>query len=113
MINHSNKCIHIHISKCAGSTIENAFGLTQQRVNKPDFNSLFGWSEKHKLFLHHATPQELFDNNLIDEETWNKYFKFIIVRNPWESAYSDYFWFLRQQKVYDSFKNFLLKNRSL
>lgn len=109
MINHKHKCIFIHISKCAGTSIENAFGLLKQPVNKPDYTNLYGWCEKNKIFLQHATPQELLDLKLLKRETWDTYYKFIIIRDPWDRAYSDYVWMLKQIKSFDSFKRFLKK----
>lgn len=107
MINHEHKIIFIHISKCAGTSIENAFGLLNQRVNIADYNNLYGWSDVDKLFLQHATPQQLFDLGYLNEQIWDSYYKFIIVRNPWDRLYSDYVWMLKQIKGYGSFRQFI------
>ncbi len=109
MINHKYKCIFIHISKCAGTSVENAFGLLEKRINKAHYDDLYGWCEHQKIFLHHATPQELFDFGFIDETVWNTYYKFIIIRDPWDRAYSDYIWMLKQIKGVSSFEDFLKK----
>ena len=36
-----------------------------------------------------------------------KYFKFIIVRNPWDRLMSDYFWISKNQDIQDTFSNFI------
>lgn len=109
MISHEHKCIFIHISKCAGSSIETAFGININDNTEKNNKNLFGWSEEHKLFLQHATPQQLLNLNLINKSIWNSYYKFIIVRNPWDRAFSDYTWVCREQKIRDSFFNFIHK----
>ncbi|WP_407557018.1 sulfotransferase family 2 domain-containing protein [Winogradskyella sp. 4-2091] len=107
MINHEHKIIYIHISKCAGTSVENAFGLLNQRVNIADYEHLYGWSDKDELFLQHATPQQLFDLGYLTKGVWESYYKFIIIRNPWDRLYSDYVWMLKQIKGYGSFSQFI------
>ncbi|MDT0686864.1 sulfotransferase family 2 domain-containing protein [Autumnicola psychrophila] len=109
MISHKHKCIFIHISKCAGSSVETAFGIDIMDNTEKNNVNLFGWNQEHKLFLQHATPQQLLNYNFIDRNTWDSYYKFIIVRNPWDRAFSDYTWLCREQKIQDSFFNFLHK----
>ena len=87
MISHKHKVIFIHIPKCAGSS--------------------FGWDNKNKLYLQHATPQELLDFNLITQEQWNSYYKFIIVRNTWDKVMSDFFWFKATKKFKGSLYDYL------
>ncbi|MEQ9426104.1 MAG: sulfotransferase family 2 domain-containing protein, partial [Cyclobacteriaceae bacterium] len=108
MISHKHKAIFIHIPKCAGTSVEKLLGVGYNE-NSPDRCSLYGWDSEKQLHLHHATAEQLLDFGLIDEETWNSYFKFTFVRNPWDRAYSDYFWMMHDQRVKDSFDQFLLK----
>jgi hypothetical protein len=87
--------------------VENAFGYY---INTPGaLDAHLGWDEVNKLYRQHATPQQLFDLNLVTSEQWNNYYKFIIIRNSWSKLLSDYFWISRVNKIDDSFKNFLLK----
>ena len=107
MICHKHKCIFIHISKCAGTSVERAFGYY---INTPvALAAHLGWDEEHNLYRQHATPQQLFDLNLINETHWDEYYKFIIYRNTWSKLYSDYNWVSKATNIYDTFENFLLK----
>ena len=106
MISHKHKVIFIHIPKCAGSSIETAFGINVND-NKLDKENLFGWDNKNKLYLQHATPQELIDLNLITQEQWDSYYKFIIVRNTWDKVMSDFFWFKATKNFKGNLRDYL------
>jgi hypothetical protein len=108
MISHEHKCIFIHISKCAGSSIEHGFGINLNDNTENNNKNLFGWNSKHEIFLQHATPQQLLDNKFITQEIWDTYYKFIIVRNPYSRAKSDFLWLEGDSGIKDSFSNFLL-----
>ncbi len=109
MISHKHKCIFIHITKCAGSSIESAFGINLRDSNGQT-SKLFGWDWNNKLNLQYATPQELLDNNLITREQFDSYYKFIIIRNPWGRMVSSYNYILSDHvKFKDTFYNFLGK----
>ena len=109
MISNRHKCIFIHISKCAGSSIESAFGIDISNISTSNNKNLFGWNDEHKLYLQHATPQQLLDHGFVSKKIWNTYYKFVIIRNPWERAVSDYIWMMNAIRKTDSFKNYLLK----
>ena len=110
MISHQYNCIFIHISKCAGSSIESAFGIDISDISSSNNENLYGWNDEHKLFLQHGTPQQLLDFGFINKKIWDTYYKFVIIRNPWERAVSDYIWMIHAIKKVDSFKNFLLRD---
>lgn len=107
MISHKYKCIFIHIAKCAGTSIEHAFGIDVNNHFAEENDFLYGWDKSNKLWLQHATPQQLLDKNLISAEQWNSYYKFIVYRNSWDRAYSDYNWMKEVRNVHDTFINFL------
>lgn len=113
MIDHKNKIIFIHIPKCAGSSVEYFFDVKPFDWERPNYTKLTGWCDKRKIHLHHATPKELLETELIDETTWHSYKKFTIVRNPWSRAYSDFIWLNRFNIFNCSFKDFLLKKGKL
>lgn len=66
------KSIFIHIPKCAGTSVARA--LYRRRVGNKDGNHMTaGWYQL-----------------TFDEETYNRYFKFTFVRNPWDRLVSAY-----------------------
>ncbi len=110
MIFHKYKCIFIHIPKCAGTSITNFFAPDiRLSTREPNYDIHYGWCPKRRIHLQHATVKQIIETELISKEIWESYFKFTFVRNPWDRAYSDYLWMLKELKVNDSFMNFLLK----
>jgi hypothetical protein len=67
MINHQLRCICVHIPKTAGNSVNRAFGM--------------GW-QNHKDLRRYAAE--------LPAATLEGYFKFAIVRNPWERMLSDF-----------------------
>lgn len=69
MIHHQHKCIFVHITKTAGSSITKALG---KHDNENPHRNIFKYREQ------------------IEENIFNKYFKFAVVRNPWDRMVSEY-----------------------
>ena len=67
MINHQYCCIFVHIPKTAGKSINRFFRI--------------GW-QKHKDLSRYAEE--------LQPQLFSSYFKFAIVRNPWDRILSDY-----------------------
>lgn len=67
MLNHRYRCIYVHIPKTGGNSVNRAFGLE--------------W-EDHKDLRRYAAE--------LPAETFARYLKFAIVRNPWDRLLSDY-----------------------
>ena len=110
MICDEYQCIFVHIPKTAGQSIEHFFldlvGLS--------------WDSRSPLLLRsntdpnlgpeklgHLTASEYVDFHYLSQETFNDYYKFSFVRNPWERLVSEYF-FHRYNRRF-SFKDFVLK----
>jgi hypothetical protein len=74
-----HKCIFIHIPKSAGSSINYALGLKKEPTSKKD----------KMMWKHHATALST-KKNYASKEQWNNYFKFAIVRNPFDRIVSSY-----------------------
>jgi hypothetical protein len=108
MISHKYKCIFIHIPKTAGTSIESAFGHLDGHTGRegqdhrsirmiaPRLNTgIFYSIENFRIFItslrygfwEHKNP-----NNAItvSRDQYNSYFKFSVVRDPWDRAYSSY-----------------------
>ncbi len=95
MISHLHKCIFVHIPKCGGTSIENVIWPEPRKTEElwmgftgPYHNKYQTGGLQH-LFATHI--REEFGERIFDE-----YFKFTIVRNPWEKAVSQYF-YMRQR----------------
>jgi hypothetical protein len=108
MISHKYKCIFIHIPKTAGTSIESALGHLDGhqgrggqdhrsiRIIAPKLNpGIFYSIENFRIFIaslrygfwEHKNP----NNTLtVSRDQYNNYFKFTIVRDPWDRAYSCY-----------------------
>jgi hypothetical protein len=67
MVCHEKKCIFVHIPKTAGNSINRVFGVS--------------WEDHKDLQRYHDE---------LPRETFESYFKFAVVRNPWDRLLSDY-----------------------
>lgn len=67
MLSHRFHCIYIHIPKTGGNSVNRVFGIEWQ-----DHKDLRRYAEE------------------LEPETFGRYYKFAIVRNPWERILSDY-----------------------
>lgn len=107
MISEKHQCIFIHIPKTAGSSVEKKLGLfdelawgVQDHSTIKDIQPLSFSAASNIL----RSPQEgysrkdllkeyLFGSNSgkrVSKETFDSYYKFAIVRNPWRRVYSWY-----------------------
>lgn len=110
MIFHKYKLIFVHIPKSAGSSINRFYADGLKFDWKvPNYEFLYGWCPKRNIHLQHATSNQLLELGLIDERTWNEYFKFTIVRNPWDRSYSDYHWIKKDTGIRGKFEEYIFK----
>jgi hypothetical protein len=79
MINHTLRCLYVHIPKTAGNSINRVFGLS--------------W-ENHKDLQRYAAE--------LPPDVLGSYFKFAIVRNPWDRLFSDYNYQRKKSRARDS-----------
>jgi hypothetical protein len=93
MISDTFRCIFVHVPKTGGQSIEKAFLQLHQLT----------WQTRAELLLRpnpdpsrgpqqlaHLTAAEYLSHRYIDRETFENYFKFAFVRNPWERLLSEY-----------------------
>ena len=95
MINREHKIIFVHIPKTGGTSVEKLFD-----------DSFYGWDEKRSLWKQHCSIYQMQSVYGIDIRS---YYKFAIVRNPWDRAVSDYKWWTRPSSPFFNF----LKNTTL
>ena len=82
MVNHKYKCIFVHIPRTSGTSIESEFGFDMDfKDGKKSINPYLP-SDSDK----HLKASEIF--NSISKDLWGDYFKFTIVRNPWDRVIS-------------------------
>ena len=78
----NKKCIFIHIPKTAGTSIE-------QFLKDKGLNDIMFHGVHNNRSLHHLTAIELKQNIPI---MFKEYYKFSIVRNPYDRLLSEYYW---------------------
>ena len=94
MISFLHKTIFIHIPKCAGQSVEETFlndiGLDwyKHRHLLGCFKKPSTWSNSFPDRLAHLTAYEYFDLDFINKETFFKFYKFSIVRDPFDRVVS-------------------------
>ena len=94
---HKNRFIFFHIPKCAGTSIATHLGIK----GKDSLTGLVSQGDK-QITLHHLTPTDLKRFGFVDDEIIESYFKFTIVRDPFDRMVSDYLW----QQRFDGHKLF-------
>ena len=111
LVSHVNKFIYIKPLKAAGSSVEawfQKFCLSEEdrkkldqsvwdacRDDRGDFqnkNGIIGGrlSGSSRKFPPHSRPREI--KNIIGKEKFDEYFKFSVVRNPWDRMVSMFWW---------------------
>jgi len=85
MINHEHKFIFIHVPRTSGSSIELQFGYNDL---DPRRSAARGCKHAGNLHQKHWTLKQWKQH--LDASTFEGYFKFTIVRNPWDRMISKY-----------------------
>ncbi len=82
VICHNKRCIFIHIPKTAGTSIEQF--LTEKGKNQLIFHGV-----KDGRSMHHYTAFDIKHNMPF---VFQKYYKFSVIRNPYDRLLSEYYW---------------------
>lgn len=111
LISHRHKFIFTKTVKTAGTSVESYFerycmpeGEWREEHQRDSYESEFGVigyrgkisGEKPKWY-HHMPASEI--RTLVGDEIWNSYFKFTVIRNPWDKAISAYYHFGEDYKM--------------
>lgn len=111
MIFHKDKIIFFHPGKTGGTSIEVA--LTKRNLEKEfgqlnshnaDYNIMYGFCKKHKIFLHHADIRFYTTNNI---DIPKDYLKITSIRRPYDKVLSAYFYNGWDKKY--TFHDFIVK----
>lgn len=93
-ISHSLQAIFVHIPKTAGTSVEAALGMHGDKTDigiRPYFNQRADHEHLYGGNLQHMTAARL-RTVLQDDVRFERYFKFAVVRNPWERLVSTCAW---------------------
>ena len=93
-VSHPHRAIFVHIPKTAGTSIEAVLGMHGGRHDigvVPYFNQVTDYEHLYGGPLQHMSAQSI-RAVLNDEALFRSYFKFAIVRNPWDRLVSALAW---------------------
>ena len=93
-ISHPLKAIFVHIPKTGGTSVEAALGMHGDKTDigvTPYYNQSVDREHLYGQDLQHMTAGQL-RHFLDDAAIFEQYFKFAIVRNPWERIVSTFAW---------------------
>jgi len=109
MISHHHKYIFVHIPKTGGTSIERTLQRNEPESKNSD-QLLLGKNDDPASGppeLMHLKAQQYFKLNHLDENIYDDYFKFAIVRNPWDRVASFYKYFNYCRRF--NFKTYVMK----
>jgi len=93
MISHQHSAIFIHVPKVAGQSVEHMF-LSQLGLGWEDRSALLlrrkSTTEKGPERLAHLTAQQYVGLGYIDQQKFDAYYKFSLVRDPYQRSLSCY-----------------------
>jgi len=104
MISHIHRCIFVHIPKTGGTSIENLI-WSGPAANRSESDLWMGFVDKYHNKYQTGGLQHLFATHIrteVGEPVFSRYFKFSVVRNPWDRAVSQF--------VYTKTKHPMLQN---
>lgn len=110
LVSHRKKFIFTKTVKTAGTSVESYFekycmpegewvesGPREEYVSETGIIGYRGAKKPGKTWQGHMSAQRIRD--LIGPETWQDYFKFTVVRNPFDKLVSGYYLFVRQKVI--------------
>lgn len=109
MISHKHKCIFIHIPKTAGTSVEDViWPLNEERTESNlwmGFINTYG-NKYQSGGLQHLKALQIEEE--VGAKIFNDYYKFSIVRNPWDRCVSQFEYIKQKRK---DLRNYLGLNR--
>ena len=119
IISHSRKFIFIKSEKTAGTSVEAVLSehcrgndivvpindFRHNRNEKGEFiHRSMNADEEYRKIGQHVDANTI--RRKVSAEVWNDYYKFSIIRNPWDRTISDFFWKRRQDPAIKPRKRF-------
>jgi hypothetical protein len=95
MISHARRCIFAHIPRCGGTSIEDVIWPERRSVEDLWMGFVSTYRNAHHTGGLQHLPAKLI-RPLVGAEVFDGYFKFSIVRNPWDKAVSQYCYMRRR-----------------
>lgn len=99
MISYEHKCIFIHIPRTGGTSIEDLIWPDRHSWNAQQRALFLLWSELKPISKEpHFGLRHLFAKDIkkeVDDKVFTKFWKFTIVRNPWDKIVSQYLFIRR------------------
>lgn len=93
-VSHSHKTIFVHIPKTAGTSIEAVLGMHGDKHDigvVPYFNQVLDREHLYGRQMQHMTAEAI--RTVLNNDTlFDSYFKFTVVRNPWDRLVSALAW---------------------
>ncbi len=125
LISHRKQFIFTKTIKTAGTSVESYFSkycmpdgewqeshVSDEYVSETGIIGRRGFNQSGSTWYHHMSAKQIRD--LIGQEMWNDYFKFTIIRNPFDKLISKFFFLERKKKNYGYAQRFnTLVNRLL
>lgn len=102
MISHKFKCIFVHIPKCGGSSVEDV--IWPNKEDRTESNLWMGFVSKFENKYQTGGLQHLLAQQIRQEvgpEVFSDYFKFTMVRNPWDKAVSQFTYMQKRKDLRD------------
>jgi hypothetical protein len=107
IISHEKKFIFVHIPKTGGTSISHCL-KRYASYNVSGEYRLKGKKILHPSLKKHAQASQI--KKYVSKKVWDSYFKFALVRNPWDLFVSLYFWLKPRSEILKKklFKQFLV-----
>ncbi|WP_198265490.1 sulfotransferase family 2 domain-containing protein [sulfur-oxidizing endosymbiont of Gigantopelta aegis] len=117
LISHRKKFIFTKTVKTAGTSIESYFEkycmpdgdwhelhARDEYISETGIIGHRGSREDDSIWYNHMSAEKIRD--LLGRETWDSYFKFTVVRNPFDKLISGFFMFENRKENYNSIRRF-------